>query len=358
MRYTIDAPAQTQDAVGGLLGTANVVPSSGLETFYGVNYLSILSGHSRVYTEGVEKVFDVLPVVTGDKFTLYRGIETSLLTQSGVGAPEVLRAFNASAGYGVEQHVQGLMNADAVDLTPTPGTPVTNVKAAIGLLEQYAAERYSGLPLLHANKYAVELMTELTIGEGHKLHTPNGTPIANGAGYGATGPGAIVSPDLTLGAAGAAGGTFAAGTYYWTATAINANGETIPGAEVSATVPLNGTQELTWAAVDGATGYKIWRGTAAGTQNILVATLGEVTSYTDTGTAGTAGTPPTANTTATVAAATEAWVYITGQVNIWQDDVEVIEGPSLKENRDRHLAEASFTVTLDGGFTAAILIGI
>lgn len=248
-RLTIDAPAGSLDAVGGLLGVANLVPPDESATFFGVNYLSVLSGHSRRYVEGEEKVFDELPTVTGDKITLYRGIDTSLLVQSGVGDPEVLRAFNASAGYGVEQYTQEVLNGLAVDITPTAGTPVTNVKAAVGMLEQWIADRYSGLPLLHANKYGTELMTELSIGEGHKLHTPNSTPVANGAGYGPDGPGGLTAD---------------------------------PG---------------------------------------------------------------------------EAWVYISGPVNIWQGGVEVLEGPALKQNRNLHLAEASYVVTVDGP-VAAILIGI
>lgn len=49
-------------------------------------------------------------------------------------------------------------------------------------------------------------------------------------------------------------------------------------------------------AANGATGYKVYRGTAAGAENVLVATLGTVTTYTDTGAAGTAATVPTSNT--------------------------------------------------------------
>lgn len=49
-------------------------------------------------------------------------------------------------------------------------------------------------------------------------------------------------------------------------------------------------------AENGATGYKVYRGTTAGGQNVLVATLGKVTTYTDTGTAGTASTVPASNT--------------------------------------------------------------
>jgi len=354
-RMTIDAPAQTAGTSNGILDTANVIPSGGEETYFGVTYLSALAGHSRRYAEGTDKVFDELPVVTGDPVTIYRGIDTSLLMQSGVGSPEVLRAFNASASFGVEQYTQEVLNGLAVDITPTPGTPVTNIKAALGLLEQYAAERYSGLPLIHANKFATELMTELQVGTDGKLHTVNGTPISNGGGYGVAGPGAITGPDLALGATAAVGGTFAAGTYFWTATALNDTGESIPGTEVSATLVATGTQELTWAAVEGATGYRIWRGTASGAQDTLVATVGTVTTYTDTGAAGTAEVPPTVNTTSD-APAGSAWVYISGQVHIWQEQPEVIEGPSLRENRDLHLAEASYTVAVES-FAAAILIG-
>lgn len=248
MRYTIDAPARKDDAVGGLLGVANLVPEDHTATFHGVNYLSILCGHSRRYVEGEEKVFDQLPVVTGDPVTIYRGIETSLLTQSGIGAPEVQRAFTASATFGVEEYVQEVLNDMAVDITPVPGTPVTNVKAALGMLQQYAAERYSGLPLIHANKYAVELMPEL-VGAPDALTTRQGVPIANGGGYGADGPG------------------------------------------------------------------------------LLTADAGE------------------------------AWVYISGQVNVWSTVGEVIEGPALKANRNHHLVEATYVATVEC-FAAAILIGI
>lgn len=248
MRYTIDAPARKDESVGGLLSVANVVGDDSVAAFHGVNYLSILCGHSRRYVEGEDKVFDQLPVITADPVTIYRGIETSLLTQSGIGAPEVQRAFTASASFGVEEYVQEVLNDMAVDITPVPGTPVTNVKAAIGMLEQYAAERYSGLPLLHANKYGTALMSELVV-TGSTLHTTNGTPIANGGGYGADGPGALTA---------------------------------------------------------------------------------------DAG---------------------EAWVYISGQVNIWSSEGEVIEGPALKANRNHHLVEATYVASVEC-FAAAILIGI
>lgn len=107
----------------------------------------------------------------------------------------------------------------------------------------------------------------------------------------------ISVPVLTLGAA-SGGGTFAAGTYYWTITAINSRGETIASNEVTATLSLNQQQALSWVAISGATGYKVYRGTVTGQESVLVATLGSVTTYADTGIAGTAGTAPGQNTAA------------------------------------------------------------
>lgn len=114
----------------------------------------------------------------------------------------------------------------------------------------------------------------------------------------------LATPALTLGATAATGGTFAAGTYYWKVTAINAVGETVGSNEVNATLVANGTQVLNWGAVAGS-GFKVYRGTAPGAENVLVATLGNVTTYTDTGAAGTAATvPATNNTQGTKATAT------------------------------------------------------
>lgn len=107
----------------------------------------------------------------------------------------------------------------------------------------------------------------------------------------------LPAPVLTKGTTGTTGGTFAAGTYFWKVTAINKYGETIGSNEVTATLVLNGTQALSWAAVPGATGYKVYRGTVTNTENVRIATLGQVTSYTDTGTAGSAATVPGTNTT-------------------------------------------------------------
>lgn len=99
------------------------------------------------------------------------------------------------------------------------------------------------------------------------------------------------APVITLGTA-ASGGTFAAGTYYWVLTQLDANGvESIASNELNATLTLNQQQPINWVAVPGATGYKLYRGTTAGGENKLIATLGAVTTYTDTGAAGVTAFP-------------------------------------------------------------------
>lgn len=113
------------------------------------------------------------------------------------------------------------------------------------------------------------------------------------------GPALVAVPVLSLGATGTAGGTFAAGAYFWKLTALNAAGETAGSVEVTATLVLNGTQVLNWAAVPGATGYRVYRGVRAGEENALITTLGAVTTYTDTGTAGTSAVLPVTNTVRT-----------------------------------------------------------
>ena len=102
-----------------------------------------------------------------------------------------------------------------------------------------------------------------------------------------------VAPSGLGAAANVGGGTFAAATYFWKITGLSTAGETAASNEATVAVALNGTATLTWSALPaGTTGVKVYRGTVTNTENVLVATLGAVTAYTDTGTAGPAGSPP------------------------------------------------------------------
>jgi hypothetical protein len=105
------------------------------------------------------------------------------------------------------------------------------------------------------------------------------------------------------------GGSLPAGDYYYVVTSI-AGGEsnaTWSEAYVN-TTGTTSTVTLTWSAVTGATGYKIYRGTTAGgPYSALVKTVGAVTSTTDTGAATTAATPPTTNTNTANGKMTVSW---------------------------------------------------
>jgi len=92
----------------------------------------------------------------------------------------------------------------------------------------------------------------------------------------------------------AAGGSLVSGTpYYWKASAVNAAGETVGSNQVTIT-PSGGNLSavVSWAAVTGATSYRLFRSTVSGTYGAssLVATGITATSYTDTGAALSAGT--------------------------------------------------------------------
>ena len=94
------------------------------------------------------------------------------------------------------------------------------------------------------------------------------------------------------------GGALPNGAYFYVVTATTAVGETIGSNEVEIDLAgANGTVNLSWTAQGGATGYKLYRGTAAGEQDVLVATLlGDAsTTFADVGAATTPGAPPLNN---------------------------------------------------------------
>jgi hypothetical protein len=187
-RFAIDAPVR-ESIRGGLLSVARVIDAPKEALYVGVKYLR---GDNTppvpVPDIGEDKEFAIFEdAVEAEPFTLYKGVDYAML----LGAQtDVAGHFTAGESYGVEKALQaGVLNDQATDLTPTAGTPVTNIKYAIGLLEQYAADSYVGLPILHGNRQAVALMGQyVTDTGGFKLFTKQGTPIANGGGYGPDGP--------------------------------------------------------------------------------------------------------------------------------------------------------------------------
>jgi len=108
----------------------------------------------------------------------------------------------------------------------------------------------------------------------------------------------VLSPPGTFAGTPTAGGALTAGTYKYYVTATNAVGESTVSLEVTVTTAAgNLTAHLTWAAVVGATGYKIYRTAAAGASGteLLRATLGNVLVYDDTAVGAPSGAYPTFN---------------------------------------------------------------
>jgi hypothetical protein len=133
----------------------------------------------------------------------------------------------------------------------------------------------------------------------------------------------IAAPAGLAVTASGTGGTLAAGTYFWVVTATNANGETLKSNEVQATVTgATSSAALTWSSVDGATGYKIYRGTSTTNENKLVGSSTTLT-YTDTGSAGTTASPPTTNTAESSANTTLAIAPV--QARIYDGELQTID---------------------------------
>lgn len=128
---------------------------------------------------------------------------------------------------------------------------------------------------------------------GEVVFTIDGTTPELGA--------AMATPAAPTVTANATGGTIAAATTVsYRITALDADGgETAASPAGTATTGLDTTNSatITWAAVPGATGYKIY-GRTSGTE-ALIATVGAVTTYTDTGETAPSGALPSAGTAST-----------------------------------------------------------
>lgn len=120
-------------------------------------------------------------------------------------------------------------------------------------------------------------------------------------------------------AAAAAPGNIAPATLSYVVSAYNETGETAGSAAATVTNAAIGGATLTWDAVEGAEGYRIY-GRTAGSHRLLTQ-VGNVTTWTDSGTAHQqASTPPAVGTAsniqsptvADVAACVELTEYISG----------------------------------------------
>ncbi|WP_284984298.1 phage tail tube protein [Arthrobacter sp. efr-133-TYG-118] len=167
---------------------------------------------------------------------------------------------------------------------------------------------------------------------------------------------ALTATTLTLGTTSTTGGTLPAGATYWKVTATGGGGEGIGSNEVTATLTgASSTQALSWTLVTGASGYKIYRGTAPGAENVLVTTItsGATLTFTDTGTSTGAGTPPTtAGNVHAVSLNNTSDATHTGQPYsytgfLYQFDGNVIQLPGMVMSDLKFTFKADTQVTLD-----------
>lgn len=188
--FKIDIP-ELPAAADGFLAGVNVIAGSGHQLFAETKYELPLDGFNKDVPEpGVEKVFDTtLETNETVLFQAYRGMDSPLLLGEDAGAL-VGSAYDRAESYSVGRKVQELvLSPAAVDITPTPGTAVTNPRLALGLLEQWARDTSTFAGTISGNALAVTLVEDAI----PDLKTILGTPVVLAAGYGADGPGAATA---------------------------------------------------------------------------------------------------------------------------------------------------------------------
>jgi len=198
---------------------------------------------------------------------------------SGTWAWETDRAFQyartATAPVGINSYVSvapPLSSVNQVETVSIMGKPTGGTFALSFLGIESAALAWN----ITASALQTAFQTMSSIGAGNVTVADTGT----------------TAPVITLGTA-TSGGAFTAGAQFWVVTAIVGGVESVASNEVTATLTSDQEQPINWSAVASATGYNVYRGTTTGMETVLVATLGAVVTYTDTGTAGVAGVPPT-----------------------------------------------------------------
>jgi len=153
---------------------------------------------------------------------------------------------------------------------------------------------YCAAVQLNAGGAIQSLFSDAGLNGGYRARVLAGNQVELASGGGTP----LTPPVADAASMAAIGGTLPAATYFTVITALNAKGESLKSNEVSvATLGTTSTITNTWAAVAGATSYRIYRGTATGAQDVFNA-VGNVLTFTDTGAAATAGAPPTTTDTA------------------------------------------------------------
>lgn len=184
--FKLDTPVLPA-AADGFLTAVNVIPGTGHQLFEPTSYQLPLDGFNRdVPAEGAAKTFeDALEENSTVLFQSYRGMDSPLLL--GEDAAQIVgAAYDRAESYSVARKVQELiLSPQATDITPVPGTAVTNPRLALGLLEQWARDNSTFAATITGNALALTLIEDTVTAGATKL----GTPVVLAAGYGTDGPG-------------------------------------------------------------------------------------------------------------------------------------------------------------------------
>jgi hypothetical protein len=170
--------------------------------------------------------------------------------------------------------------------------------------------------------------------------------------WNANGGGGLANPAALPTLVAVAGGSFAAGTYSWKYTQVNARGETLASGNATLAVTLNQKVTVTVPALPGgATQTNIYRG-SAGSEGLVGSTV--ITTFVDLGSTTPGAQAPTSNTTGLIpndsevindGSATDGRQQITGVManNIINRALDV-----------KNLMEGSVTVSANDGSKAAL----
>jgi hypothetical protein len=200
-RSYVEVPAPAPK-VGGLYAVARVIDSADPHDLLGAEYETDACTPAQHWSAGncgygypatpcnptpnpaaTNKTFHGTTLVTGDPFTVYDGIDCNLM-----GAPadhyegRVRDGLALKEPKQVEAHVAGLLLA--LDATSTAATSIAD---AVAQAEGWLAANYEGQGVIHMSRVTAALACAadvVAVGIDGTLATCQGTPIANGAGYG------------------------------------------------------------------------------------------------------------------------------------------------------------------------------
>lgn len=209
-RRIVTGPAP-QPLPFGLLSAAVVIDDDDPHLYGGVTYETLTCGVAHLTEQACFDgaatdpapddltVDDGVPYTHGDTFPVYALHQCRLI---GGGWDDAKRVAGAKLAAGESRAVElGFANANlyqtgsgAPDLTPTAGTALLPIEA-VALVEEWAADHYSGVPTLHAARSTGTILTNRAgVGaesRNGRLTTGLGSVVAAGAGYHAASEAAI-----------------------------------------------------------------------------------------------------------------------------------------------------------------------